>query len=112
MAQLKLADGREYALLVDYEAMIAAEGVYGKPLPKLTEDLAAGFIGAVRALVYGALTAKHPTIKPSDVTALLDTDGEAVSTALAEAVAAFKGDSPADPAKASPKPRKRTAKAA
>lgn len=89
MSQLKLADGREYSLLIDYEAMIAAESVYGKPLPKLTADLAAGYVGAVRAMVYGALTAKHPDITPAAATAMLDTDAEAVGTALALAVDAF-----------------------
>lgn len=111
MSNLTTTDGREFTLVVDFEALIQAESAYGKPLPKLQEDAKAGFIGAVRALAYGALTSKHPRITQAEVADLFQADGDALGLALAEAVKAFKVSmAPASsPAKPKRKPAKKTA---
>lgn len=83
---LKLNDGRQFTLVLDMEALVQAEGAYGKPLPKMMEDASAGFVGASRALLYGALLAKHPRITLAEATALFMADADAVGEALSEAV--------------------------
>ena len=59
---LKLSDGREFVLVLDFEALVEAESAYGKPLAQVMADAATGFVGATRALLYGALRAKHPAV--------------------------------------------------
>lgn len=85
-AQLKLADGREFTLTLDFEGLVQAETAYGKPLPKLMSDAAAGFVGAARALLWGALRAKHPGISLADASAMFMTDMDTVTVALDAAV--------------------------
>lgn len=89
-AVLALGDGRRFTLVLDFEALIAAEAAYGKPLAMLMADAKAGFIGAVRALLIGALDRHHPDMGPADASAILQSDMDAVGTAMEAAVdAAF-----------------------
>lgn len=83
---LKLNDGREFTLVLDMEALVQAETAYGKPLPKMMADASEGFVGASRALLYGALLTKHPKTTLGEATALFMADAEAVAEALSEAV--------------------------
>lgn len=80
---LKLGDGREFVLVLDMEALVEAEGAYGKPLQQMMQDASAGFVGAIRAMLYGALRAKHPEVNLRDASELFRTDMDAVSSALA-----------------------------
>lgn len=82
---LSLSDGRDFVLVLDFEALVEAEGVYGKPLAQVMADAAAGFVGATRALLYGALRAKHPTITPREASALFLEHSDEVSAALEKA---------------------------
>lgn len=87
---LILSDGRAYTLVLDFDALIEAEGAYGKPLQKMMADASAGFIGAVRAMLFGALRRKHPMIALSDASGMFMSDSEAVTAALEQAaLAAF-----------------------
>ncbi len=85
---LKLGDGREFTLVLDMDGLIEAESAYGKPLPRLVADSAAGFMGALRALLYGAMKTKHPEASLRDASAMLQANGAAVEEALASAVEA------------------------
>lgn len=87
-AALALADGRSLTLVLDFEAMVAAEGAYGKPIGALMADAAAGFVGAVRAMLYGTLRARHPDLTLSDATGIFLANGEAVSAAIERAALA------------------------
>lgn len=95
---LKLSDGRQFTLVLDMEAFVEAESAYGKPLPLMMKDAGAGFVGAVRAMLYGALRAKHPQITLRDASGMFQTDAEAVSAALEQAaeLAFPKGDGSED----------------
>lgn len=81
-APLKLSDGREYVLTLDFEALVEAEQAYGKPLPKLMADASVGFMGAVRALLFGALRAHHPDITAVETAEIIMSDFDAVGEAL------------------------------
>ena len=85
-ALLRLADGRQFTLVLDFEAMVAAEAAYGKPLPQLMVDAQAGFMGALRALLAGMFSAHHPGVGKREAGEMLLSDVEAVSEALARAV--------------------------
>jgi hypothetical protein len=85
---LKLSDGREFVLVLDFEALVEAEAAYGKPLARVMADAGAGFVGASRALLYGALRANHPAITLRDASGLFLEHAEAVSEALEKAAAA------------------------
>lgn len=89
-AALRLKDGRTFTLVLDFEALVAAETAYGKPLAQTLADANDGFVGATRSLLFGALQAKHPEITPRDATGIFMSDGAAVSAALeAASVAAY-----------------------
>lgn len=99
---LTLKDGREFTLVLDMEAFVEAETAYGKPMPELMAAANAGFVGASRALLYGALKACHPQITLRDASSLFLTDAEAIGPALdAAAAAAFpdraEGGEPGNP---------------
>ncbi|MEO6153402.1 MAG: hypothetical protein ABIT09_06650 [Croceibacterium sp.] len=100
MTEVTLADGRTLKLVASIGGMIDAESAYGKPLPKMAADASAGFIGAVRAMLWGSLRAHHPDISIGDTADLLQTDGEAVGKALADAIEAGFGSETAKPAPA------------
>lgn len=81
-APLVLSDGREFTVIMDFDAFVAAEGAYGKPLAQLTVDVASGFIGALRAMLYGTLQAKHPEIDLSTAGTFIASDAAAVEAAI------------------------------
>lgn len=85
---LNLEDGRELTLVLDFEALIEAETAYRKPLPQLMTDVASGFAGAGRAMLYGALRAHHAEFSLRDAGELFRTDGDEVNAALERAVLA------------------------
>lgn len=82
---VRLADGRALTLVLDFEGLVAAEALYGKPVAMLIVDAAQEFLGAVRALLYGALRAKHPELTPADAGAIIQSDGDRISAALESA---------------------------
>jgi hypothetical protein len=84
-AMLRLEDGREFRLVLDFEAFVVAEQMYGRPLPSLMADAGAGFVGAIRAMLYGALQQNHRLLTLADATAIFMADGDAVSEALERA---------------------------
>lgn len=99
---MKLKDGRIFTLVLDFEALVAAEAAYGKPLAQTLADANLGFVGATRALLFGALQARHPEITPRDATDIFMSDGDAVSAALeAASVAAYPAED-REPGKARP----------
>ena len=100
---LKLADGREFKLVLDMEGLIQAESAYGKPLPQLMADMNGGFVGASAALLQGALAQRHPAITRSVAADMFRTDAEAVANALGAATQAAFPDESAE-GKASPAP--------
>lgn len=59
---LKLSDGREFVLVFGPTAMAVAEDVSGKPLPEIGAAAEKGFFGALLALFYGMLKARHPSM--------------------------------------------------
>ena len=81
-APLKLKDGREFTLVFDMEALVEAESAYGKPLNQLMTDAQRGFVGAIRAMLFGALQTNHPEITPRDALAIFTSDTDAVQKAL------------------------------
>lgn len=85
---LKLADGREFTLVMDMEALVEAEQAYGKPLAELMADAARGFVGASRSLLFGGLQAKHPGLPLKECTKMLMSDGDEVGNAISAAVEA------------------------
>lgn len=89
-APLVLTDGREFKLVLDMEAMVEAESRYGKPLAKLMTDAREGFMGALAALLMGALSRFHPNLTRSEALDLIRTDADKVTDSLtAAAEAAF-----------------------
>lgn len=104
-AVLSLKDGRSFTLVLDMEALLAAEEVYGHPLARVLADVDKGFLGAKRALFAGALRAHHPTVTAKDALDLIGQDAEAVTLALNAAILAgmgqpAEGKQPANPPKA------------
>jgi len=85
---LKLKDGREFVLVMDFEALVSAEAAYRKPLGELMDDVTSGFVGAIRAMLFGALRAKHPKLTLADATSIFMADNDAVTAALEQAATA------------------------
>ena len=85
---LKLGDGREFTLVLDFEALVQAEAAYGKPLAVLMSEATTGFVGATRALLFGALRAKHPGLTLRDASGMLQSDSDTISEALTRAAEA------------------------
>lgn len=83
--RLALSDGREYTLVLDHEALVLAESGYGKPLDQLLGEAGQGFVGALRALLYGALQAKQPGATLAAATEMLFADRAAVMDAIEQA---------------------------
>ena len=83
---LNLSDGRSLTLVMDMEALVEAETAYGKPMAQMMQDAGQGFVGASRALLYGALRAKHPQLQLREASEMFATDGEAVAEAIGTAV--------------------------
>ena len=74
--------GGEYTLVLDFEGLVAAETAYGKPLAHLTMDAQQGFVGALRALLFGALRRHHPDVDMEAAGKLFLADGKAVELGL------------------------------
>lgn len=87
-ANLTLGDGRNLTLILDFDALVSAETAYGKPLARLMADAAGGFIGAVRALLLGALSRYHPEITPAEAAEIIMSDFDAVGDAMQAATEA------------------------
>lgn len=85
-----LADGRQLVLVLDIEALIEAEAAYGKPMRVMMQDAAREFIGALRAVLFGALRTHHPDITLREAAGMLSNqrDAEAISDALGRAAEA------------------------
>ena len=81
-AALALSDGQQFTLVLDFEALVQAEEVYGKPAARLMIDASAGFIGALRALLFGALRRYHGDLTMAAVTAIFEADAAAVEKAI------------------------------
>jgi hypothetical protein len=103
---LGLSDGRVFVLVMDMEALVEAETAYGKPLQQVMADASKGFIGASRALLFGALRAKHPDVTLREASAMFMSDPDAAGEALTAAVEAGFPDAKASAeGKARAKPR-------
>ena len=83
---LVLADKREFNLVFDMDALIEAEGAYGKPMHQLAADASSGFLGALRAMLFGAMRARHPQVTLEEVSGIILEDTLAVTTALTKAL--------------------------
>lgn len=92
---LPLPDGRKFTLVLNHEALIAAEGLYGKPLGQTLVDVYQGFAGALRALLWAALQANHKDVTLAEAAQLVFDHGETVASALNAATEAASPD--ADP---------------
>ncbi|WP_394658423.1 hypothetical protein [uncultured Novosphingobium sp.] len=82
---LKLDGDREFTLVFDHEGLIEAESAYGKPLHQVLADASTGFMGATRALLYGAMRRFHADLTLGDVSTLLFENADAIGAALSQA---------------------------
>lgn len=87
-AELRLADGRSFTLVMDFDALVLAERVYDKPLELTLSDAVAGFTGALHALLLGGLKRHNPAITTEQAQEILMTERMAVIDALTRAMAA------------------------
>lgn len=85
---LKLSDGREFVLTMDFEALVEAEGASNLPLPQLMAKAALGFVGAQRTLLFGALHRNHPEITVEDCSAIMLSEIDVATAALMKAIEA------------------------
>lgn len=85
---LKLEDGREFTLVLDFEALVRAEAAYGKPLGVLLADTMHEFIGAGRCLLYGGLLAHHSEVSVRQVSDFYIGNQAAIIEALGAAIEA------------------------
>lgn len=101
---LALSDGREFTLVMDFEALVAAETAYGQPMAILITDWVGGFVGAMRCLLFGCLRTNHRDITLLDAGEIIQADAKAVSVALtaADAKAQAKPSEDKKPGKARP----------
>lgn len=83
---LPLADGRKLTLVFDMDALIEAEAAFGQPMHITVAHASQGFMGAMRALIYGALRARHPEMTLREVGALLSDNADAIGAALTAAL--------------------------
>lgn len=83
---LPLADKRTLTLVFDMDALIEAESAFGQPMKVVVAQAEAGFMGAVRALLYGALRARHPEITMAETSAILVANTEEITLALTRAL--------------------------
>lgn len=70
-AKLQLKDGRSFTLVLDHEALFAAESLARKPLEQVLAELVGGFHGARRAVLFGALRRHHPDVTPEEATQIM-----------------------------------------
>lgn len=108
---LNLKGGRELTLVLDHEALIAAEAAYGKPLIATMIDAIGGFAGACRCVLYGALRAHHPDVTLAEATTIFMAEMDTVQKALeAAAVASAPKADKAEGKKRARPPRARAGK--
>ena len=84
-AELDLGNGHEFTLVFDYEAMIVAEATYGQPLGVASVHADQGFVGALRAMLFGATRAFHPDLTLAEATDIVFSHAPKVKAALNEA---------------------------
>ena len=97
---LDLGDDGQFTLVMDMEALVEAESAYGKPLKALMADSVAGFVGASRALLFGALRTYHPKVTLRQASTLFQNHGEAVSEAMEKAATLAMPSEAGEPGKA------------
>ena len=85
---LVLADGRRFTIVLDMEALVEAETIYGKPMAQMLADMNAGFLGAQGAVLQGALIRHHPRVTRAEALEMFRTDADACGEAMTEAVKA------------------------
>jgi hypothetical protein len=73
-------------LVLDFEALVEVETLTGKPAPQVMSEFSQGFVGAVRALLFGALRRRHPDITAVEVGEMIVSDTDAVTLAMVTAV--------------------------
>lgn len=101
---LRLDDGREFVLCMDFEMRCSVEDLLDKPFMQVAEEAQKGFHRSIRAIFWGALQRHHPGMSLGDVTALLSDHETEIAQALAKASEAAApdaegGDSPRPPGK-------------
>lgn len=110
---LRLDDGREFVLCMDFEMRCAVEDMLDKPFMQVAEEAQKGFHRSIRAIFWGALQRYHPGMSLGDVTALLSEHETEIAAAMNKASDAASpeaegGDSPRPPKSGSggkPRPR-------
>lgn len=104
---LVLADGREFTLVLDMEAMLSVEDTMGKPLPKVMAMAAEGFMTATAAIAQSAFALHHPEVGRADVLKMMQSDNVALTEALSKASdAAFGSGEPGNAEAPKAKPRR------
>lgn len=84
-AELVIPDQGRFTLVFDYEALIVAEATYGQPVGITSFHADQGFVGALRALLFGATRAHHRDVTLSDATDMVFRYADAVREALDKA---------------------------
>lgn len=85
---LTLSDGREFILVMDFEALVEAEGAAGQPLPNLMAQASLGFVGAQRSLLFGALRRHHSGVTLAECSEIMLSEINAAAPALTAAIEA------------------------
>ncbi|MGX7896894.1 hypothetical protein [Tsuneonella sp. HG222] len=97
---------QEFILVLDHEALIAAEAAYRKPLALTMAEATLGFKGAEGAMLFGALRAHHPKVTLREANRMMLEHGDAIAPVLAEAAeAAFPKKEDGDEPRPRAKPR-------
>ena len=81
-ATLDLGDDGLLTLVFDYEAMIVAEATYGQPIGVVSDHADRGFVGALRAMLFGTTRAHHSDLTLADVTEIFFHHAAAAKAAL------------------------------
>lgn len=87
-ATLDLGDDGKFLLVLDHEALIAAEGVFGRPIELLMLAFRDGMAGAHRAMLWGALRRHHSDVTVERATELVLANRVKVIDVLTAAVIA------------------------
>ena len=93
-ATVRLGDGRELTLCLDFDALCAIEEVLDRPIVEIFDELERAAsaaksprLGTVRALVYGGLRKHHPEITLTEAGDLVANNVSALSQGLSKAQA-------------------------
>ncbi|WP_288413852.1 hypothetical protein [uncultured Novosphingobium sp.] len=79
---LDLGDVGRFTLAFDMQALVAAEEAADRPIADLLDRAKRGFMGASRAIFFGALQRHHPETSIDDVDELLNVHGDTIAHAL------------------------------